>query len=240
MSLLCFDLETTGVKPSEDRIVQAFLGLLGDDGEWLPGKTREWLINPGIPIPVGASDVHGYTTERIAEIGRTDIAVALEEIRQVIAVETTRNPLVIFNASFDATMLNAELVRHRIAPLDFGAIQIFDPMVIDKALYKFRKGSGMRKLVAIAPIYGVPVETNAHDAGADCLMTGRVLLRQLLLDPTITNAKQTSWKAEQSASLQSWFHSPKAGDRQDTSIFVNPGWPIEAAEPMKEASTTND
>lgn len=49
---------------------------------------------------------------------------------------------------------------------------IFDPMVLDRAFDKWRKGS--RKLVDLAAFYGVPVELNAHDAEADCRMVGRV------------------------------------------------------------------
>ncbi len=58
--LFCFDCETTGTDVNVDRIVSfAF-------EEWGPeGLVREWksLVNPGIPIPAGASKVHGIYDE---------------------------------------------------------------------------------------------------------------------------------------------------------------------------------
>ena len=54
--LAFIDLETTGTNISEDRIVQiAVLKVFPDDKEDI--RTR--LINPNIPIPVEASNVHG-------------------------------------------------------------------------------------------------------------------------------------------------------------------------------------
>lgn len=54
--LFIFDTETTGVDPKSDRIVN-----LGFE-QWGPeGLVKEWktLVNPGGPIPAGASKVHG-------------------------------------------------------------------------------------------------------------------------------------------------------------------------------------
>lgn len=47
--LVCFDVESTGVSVEDDRIVQAFVGLMGMDGEWI--EKREWLIDPGVEVP---------------------------------------------------------------------------------------------------------------------------------------------------------------------------------------------
>ena len=62
---LCFfDLETTGVNVVTDRIVEiAILKLLPNGNR--EGKT--WLVNPGCPIPKGASDVHGITDDKVAD-----------------------------------------------------------------------------------------------------------------------------------------------------------------------------
>lgn len=217
---------------------------MDERGDWV--SKREWIINPGIPMPEGAAAVHGMTTEWLAEHGRKDIRAALVEIWGIILQECVGNrvPIVIYNAPYDLTMLGHELERVGISGyLQYSQIiktmRVYDPLVIDKELYRYRKGSGMRKLVAVAPIYDVPVEADAHDAGADCLMTGRVLLRQLLLSPSVNNEQQASWKAEQARSLQAWFHSVKAGERQDTSVFINPGWPLQAAEPIEIETERN-
>ena len=62
---LCFfDLETTGVNVVSDRIVEiAVLKLLPNGNK--EGKT--WLVNPEMPIPKGASDVHGITNEQVKD-----------------------------------------------------------------------------------------------------------------------------------------------------------------------------
>jgi DNA polymerase-3 subunit epsilon len=61
--LIVFDLETTGVNPREDRIVEIcvikkFPGRKKDEI-----KTR--LVNPGRPIPKASSDIHGITDEKV-------------------------------------------------------------------------------------------------------------------------------------------------------------------------------
>ena len=62
---LCFfDLETTGINVINDRIVEiAVLKLLPNGNK--EGKT--WLVNPEMPIPKGASDVHGITDDKVKD-----------------------------------------------------------------------------------------------------------------------------------------------------------------------------
>ena len=54
--LVIFDLETTGVSVTADRIVEICLLKVFPDGQ---EELRTYRVNPGIPIPKGASDVHG-------------------------------------------------------------------------------------------------------------------------------------------------------------------------------------
>ena len=56
MILMIFDTETTGVNVREDRIVQ--IGAVYWSGGQRCARPREININPGVPIPVGASQVH--------------------------------------------------------------------------------------------------------------------------------------------------------------------------------------
>jgi DNA polymerase-3 subunit epsilon len=62
--IVAFDVETTGTSFERDRIVQ--VGLIkmypgGEMNEW------ETLINPGIPIPSEATEVHGIDDEAVRE-----------------------------------------------------------------------------------------------------------------------------------------------------------------------------
>lgn len=233
ITLIPMDFETTGLDHENDRIVQAFLGLMSPEGWWV--KEQTWLINPGVPVPEGAAKVHGLSTEHLQAHGNPDVRGVLWQIRSIIEAEAYDRPdvaLVIYNAAFDTTFLNAELRRHDLPEIDYERVNIIDPLVLDKRIYKFRKGSGSRKLTAVAPIYGVPVEENAHDASADCLMAGRVALQQLrhkyLQGYSLEQlqAHQRQWRAEQQADLETWFRSPKAGARQDVNMVIRREWPI--------------
>ncbi len=62
--LVFFDLETTGTRPESDRIVEISVLKLNVDGT---SQTITRLVNPGMPIPPGASEVHGITDADVAE-----------------------------------------------------------------------------------------------------------------------------------------------------------------------------
>jgi DNA polymerase-3 subunit epsilon len=232
--MVVFDLETSGTDVYNDRIVTAYLGILEDNGT--VSQEMNWIINPGIDIPTGASDVHGYTTERIQREGRADVADALDQILWVIENECLLAvdplPLAGYNLSYDLTLLESERARHLPGhpPFDFDRITVLDGPVLDKQLDKYRKGS--RKLVDTAARYGVPITAEeAHEARADAVASSRIIQR-LLHKPAVAGLShrelhelQVGWKAEQAAGLQSYFRT-KANPRQPDAI-VDPGWPVQ-------------
>lgn len=183
------DLETSGVNRDKDRVVTATVGVMPFDGE--PVIT-EWIADPGIEIPKEASDIHGYTTERVRTEGRP-AADVIAEISNVLTAELLKDPeprpLVIYNAPFDISMFIREERRHGIPSfLDavtdaFGALFVICPLTIDKALNPFVKGKGMRKLEPTAARYGVELK-NAHDATADATATGMVARRLVIPQDT--------------------------------------------------------
>ena len=62
LPLLGFDTETTGVDVYTDRIVSCNLTYdFPNHPEY--NRSDNFLINPGVDIPVEASDVHGLTKE---------------------------------------------------------------------------------------------------------------------------------------------------------------------------------
>lgn len=63
-SIVFFDLETTGLNPSSDRIVEISLLKISADGT---EKQRTWLLNPEMPVSKEAVSVHGYTDEFLAD-----------------------------------------------------------------------------------------------------------------------------------------------------------------------------
>lgn len=59
-----FDLETTGLNTSHDRIVEMSVLKINVNGE---EEQREWLFNPEMPISAESTSVHGYTNEMVAD-----------------------------------------------------------------------------------------------------------------------------------------------------------------------------
>ena len=69
MPLAAFDLETTGVDVTRDRIVTATIITI--DGSQV--HTDEWLLDPGIDIPDGAAKIR---LRAVPEGGRANAALA--------------------------------------------------------------------------------------------------------------------------------------------------------------------
>lgn len=174
--IACFDTETSGVDVENDHIVTATILLLSPDGQI--EEQRDWLIDFGGEIPEGASAVHGITTEHMREHGRKDVREALMGISRLLDIYDRNDiPVAIYNAPYDLTLLDREL-RREVGYRHFRSPKyVIDPLVLDKGLDKFRPGS--RKLVDVAPVYGVAVRADAHDAAADCVMTGQIALQML-------------------------------------------------------------
>lgn len=173
--ILVFDVETTGVDAFNDRIVQLVIGLYsGDSGEI--EALHEWIIDPGVEIPVEASDIHGFTTERVRAEGVSS-KKALQEALEVFQ-KHHKALFVAYNAKFDVTFLDAEFKRHGISEkwgnaLDSGKVRLYDPYVVDRDQDKYRKGS--RKLMNLADHFGIPYDEDAlHNARADVDLTFHV------------------------------------------------------------------
>lgn len=140
--LAAFDTETTGVDVEGDRIVSA--ALVVQDGPGARPRVTRWLINPGIPVPEGATAVHGLTDEHLRLNGRWPAPV-MDEVAKALAEQCSAGrPLVIMNAPFDLTLLDRELRRHRAASLGHylgrNPLRVLDPRVLDKHLDRYRKG----------------------------------------------------------------------------------------------------
>ncbi|WP_308468755.1 exonuclease domain-containing protein [Rathayibacter soli] len=217
-----FDLETTGVDVDVARIVTANVGLIDDSGAVIEGI--DWLVDPGVAIPRQASAVHGVSTERAQAEGR-DPAEAVEEIIAALRSILNRGiPVVAYNAPYDFTVLEREAVRYGLEPLSAPA-PIVDPLVIDKALDKYRKGK--RTLEVTAQFYGVEL-TDAHDAGADAVAAGRVAQAiarahsaELDLGADELHQRQVHWSQEQAADFQAYMRRVK-----DPSFTTSGAWPV--------------
>jgi DNA polymerase-3 subunit epsilon len=160
-AMLGFDLETTGTDPYECSSVD--IALVLDPGNGSLPEVHQWLVNPGIEIPLQATAIHGINTETAREKG-LPIRVAMAEMAyqlQVIEMAWGHLPIAIYNAGYDVPIIIRE--SEGLIGLDW---TILDAMVLDKSLDAYRPGK--RTLTAVNAAYGLAVR-NAHRAAGDAL-----------------------------------------------------------------------
>jgi DNA polymerase-3 subunit epsilon len=221
-----FDLETTGVDVDTARIVSACVAVLDPAGDVI--ARWDWLADPGVEIPDAAAAVHGITTERARAEGRPPALVVAEIASTLRVLFDTGVPVVVYNAPYDLSLLDRECRRHEVMSIEV-PFPVIDPLVVDKAVDRYRKGK--RTLEVTAERYGVTLE-GAHDAGADAIAAGRVALaiarsfpEELDLDPAELHRRQQIWYAEQSASFQEYMRRVKG----DETFVANADWPVRPA-----------
>jgi DNA polymerase III subunit epsilon len=221
-----FDLETTGIDVATSRIVSAHVGVIGADGQVI--EKREWLADPGIEIPAQASAVHGISTEMARANGRPAAEVVAEIVAALALLFDRGIPVTAYNASYDFTLLAAEAKRYGLSPVA-NPSPVIDPLILDKAMDKFRKGK--RTLEAAAEFYNVDL-TDAHTAGADAVAAGRVaqaigraFAGDLVIDAAELHDRQVVWAREQAQSFQDYMRRTK-----DPSFTTDGTWPVRALE----------
>jgi len=217
-----FDLETTGVDVTADRIVTAHVGVLDAQGRAIAG--RSWIADPGVVIPDGAAAVHGVTTEHARRHGRDTREVVVEITESLRTLFEQSIPVVAYNASYDFSLLAHECTRNGVVPLTRPG-PIIDPLVIDKAVDRYRKGK--RTLEVVAGHYGVPLD-GAHEASADAIAAGRVAQAIARRFPLASSApelhtQQIGWARTQAESLTEYFI--RIG-RIDPADALDGRWPV--------------
>jgi DNA polymerase-3 subunit epsilon len=217
-----FDLETTGVDVTSDRIVTAHVGLLDASGTAV--RAQSWLADPGVAIPEGATAVHGITTAHARAHGSPASVVIAAVVAALRDLLDAGIPVVAYNAPFDFSLLKYEALRHGIPPI-LEPSPVIDPLVLDKAHDRFRRGK--RTLEAVAAHYAVPL-VDAHDAAADAIAAGRVaqaLARRFDIDAPLheLHTRQVGWARAQADSLTEYFI--RIG-RLDPDDRLDGSWPI--------------
>jgi DNA polymerase III subunit epsilon len=219
-----FDLETTGIDVRHDRIVTAHVGVLDADGGVV--SARDWLADPGVPIPAGATAIHGITDAHARARGRPAVEVVGEILEALAALFAAGLPVVAYNAPYDFSLLKHEALRHGLAPLDSPG-PIIDPLVVDKRYDRYRRGK--RTLSVVAAHYAVRLD-GAHEASADAVAAGRVaqaLAERFAawLPPTLDelHTRQIGWARSQAESLTEYFVRIGRIDADDP---VDGRWPV--------------
>lgn len=201
-----FDLETTGVDVTSDRIVSAHVGVLDGAGQVI--QSNDWLANPGIPIPEGASAIHGISTTHAQTHGSDAGEVVRNIVAGLGALLDSNIPVVAYNAPFDFSILKHEALRHGVPPISEPS-PVIDPLVLDKRYDRWRPGK--RTLDVVAEHYRIRL-AHAHQASGDAVAAGRVaqaLARQYAcwLPSTLSelHERQVRWARAQASSLTKHF-----------------------------------
>lgn len=166
-----FDLETTGVDPAKDRIVEISLVKVMPNGDE-EIKTRR--VNPGMHIPEQASAIHGIYDDDVKDEPR------FEQIAKSLAVYIDGCDLAGYNSNkFDIPVLAEEFLRAGV-DVDLKKRKFIDVQNI------FHKKE-QRTLVAAYKFYCDKELVQAHSAEADTLATYEVLKAQLDRYPDLEN-----------------------------------------------------
>lgn len=169
--LIFFDLETTGLNITHDRIVEISMVKVNPDGTVIE-KTRR--INPEMPIPAEATAVHHISDEDVKD------APTFKQIARSLEQFMTGCDLAGFNSNrFDVPMLSEELFRAGIS-FNFKKARFIDVQTI------FHKKE-QRTLEAAYRFYCNKALEGAHSANADTMATFEVLKAQLDRYPDLVN-----------------------------------------------------
>ncbi|MDD2476957.1 MAG: 3'-5' exonuclease [Dysgonamonadaceae bacterium] len=169
--LVFFDLETTGINISRDRIVEfSFLKVFPNGDEEIKSKR----VNPEMPIPPESTAIHGITDEDVKD------CPTFKQIAKSLASQLEGCDLAGFNSNrFDVPMLAEEFLR---ADIDF---DMNKRKLIDVQVIFHRKEP--RTLEAAYKFYCGKELVDAHSAEADTKATYEVLKSQLKHYPDLVN-----------------------------------------------------
>ena len=161
--LCVFDLETTGLNISKDRILQIAILKIHPSGK---KEELNMLINPEMNISDSNSAIHGVTNEMVKD------APTFKAAGSEIAAFIGDSDLAGYNSNkFDIPVLAEEFLR---VDIDFD-LSSKDCVDIQNIFHKMEQ----RTLVAAYKFYCSKELINAHDAMADTVATWEVFEKQL-------------------------------------------------------------
>ena len=158
-----FDLETTGINITKDRIVEISILKVHPNGK---EESKTWLVNPEMQIPQEVIDIHGVTNEKVAN------EPTFKELAKAIYNMIKDSDLGGFNSNrFDIPLLAEEMLR---ADIDFDMKNCLS-IDVQTIFHKMEQ----RTLTAAYKFYCDKKLEGAHSAEADTNATYEVLKAQI-------------------------------------------------------------
>ena len=201
--LVVFDIESTGVNPRKDRIIELAAIKLHPNGS---EDEKTWLLNPTVPIPLETTAIHGITDEIVKEC--PTFADAAEEIFAFFEGCDLSG----FNADrFDIPCLEEEFAR---TGRNFAASQRRH-VDVQRIYHRMEP----RDLTAAVRFYLGREHEGAHGAEADAKATVEVLKAQMIKYPSLPRT---------SAEMDEYLlpHDPLNADRQGMIRWIDGAWCI--------------
>jgi DNA polymerase III subunit epsilon len=200
--LVAIDLETTGLKAENDRVLEVGIAYFVN-GKFT--EHRNWLVNPGIPVPAEARAVHQIKDEELAE------APFFGQILPEFCDAIKGHIPIAYNAAFDRGFLIAEIKRlgpaaPAVASLPAALqpqVAWIDPLVWARELQRSEKS---KKLSDVCARLGIELR-DAHRAAGDAEATGKVLLALAPQMPSTYGeliGLQQQYAARQELDLANW------------------------------------
>ncbi len=168
LEVALLDVETTGRDASIDRVVEVGI-VVGLRGEVV--ARYNWLVNPGVPIPQQAKDIHGIGDDDVKDAPR------FEQVAGEIAAALAGRLPAAYNAAFDKTFLLGEFARASLSlegappPALRRDVEWVDPLVWAREIQSSERS---RALGDVAARLGIELD-HAHRAEADAEAALRVL-----------------------------------------------------------------
>lgn len=164
--IVAFDVETTGLSPFSDMIIELAAVKLNSNGTT---ETFRELINPEVEIPPATTDIH-HITDQMVENCET-IGKVLPEFMSFIE----GLPLLAHNAQFDIGFLVKD--SHRVG-VPLGERDIFDSCQMARSSFKNKpKAPENFKLSTLAEYFAIPL--NHHKALDDSIACLRIFAQCL-------------------------------------------------------------
>ncbi len=173
------DVETTGVDPWRDRIVQLAVVVMEKQTGVAPAVLRRhsWILNPERPIPAEVTALHGVTDEMVKD------APTFRDILVDFARATDFAIPCAYNQGFDRAFIASEWLRaeretRMTLPPMLGRDALWlDPLVWSRHFHRYTRGTGVHKLMSVARRFELVGATDegAHRADFDAELAVRVL-----------------------------------------------------------------
>ena len=176
------DVETTGFRPGQARVVSVAALAVGDDGNVEHSVAS--LLNPG--VDPGPTHVHGLTAEMLE--GQPTFADVAPRLMEILRGRT----LVAHNVAFDYAFLAAE------AELVGAQLPVESVMCTVELARRLALGTENLRLETLARHWGV-TQMRPHDALDDALVLAQIL------KPTLVAARERkSWLPIRSVTRKTW------------------------------------